>query len=337
MKNWTSAALAALLLAALGCSNDLNLAAPWKDIPVVYGFIDRLDTAHYVRVEKAFLDSETSALTIAKNPDSLYYSNVSVYFERKNGQRYPLERVDGALEGYLRDTGIFAQAPNILYKIRRNAINLQAGEDLKIVVERGDNLPIDTAVTQVVSDILLWSPSVASTNGIQLKPDDFFTIRFQPGAESIVFDIKATIHVKEITPANPTGLPLKTIDWPIVRGISRTNEIDEEVIHKFSSNSFYSILNQNLAPLNDPLAARYISAIDFRIDAGAKEIKEYNDLLLANTGLPGAELIPVYTNMSEGFGLFTSRGFSVFSDFRINQATRDWLMTNESTKALNFK
>ena len=66
MKWMPLAVLAAFLLTA--CSNDLEVAAPWKDIPVVWGMISRSDTAHYVRVEKAFLDPAVPAGTIAISP-----------------------------------------------------------------------------------------------------------------------------------------------------------------------------------------------------------------------------------------------------------------------------
>ena len=37
------------------CETDVVLEGEWKDIPVVYAFLSIQDTAHYVRVEKAFL------------------------------------------------------------------------------------------------------------------------------------------------------------------------------------------------------------------------------------------------------------------------------------------
>ena len=81
MKKLVFAAFA--LVSFFACSNEFTLTEKWKDIPVVYGFLDQKDTAHYVRVEKAFLDPLTSALTIAKNfPDSLYYKDAAVYLER---------------------------------------------------------------------------------------------------------------------------------------------------------------------------------------------------------------------------------------------------------------
>ena len=64
------------------CDNEIDLVAEWKSIPVVYGLINVQDTAHYLRIEKAFLDPSVGAPTLAQIPDSLYYDNILVQIER---------------------------------------------------------------------------------------------------------------------------------------------------------------------------------------------------------------------------------------------------------------
>ena len=99
------------------CDNELVVVDKWKDIPVVWGLLSKSDTAHYIRVEKAFLDPTTSAYDIARIPDSLYYDEAVVTLKRVNtGQVFTLERVDGDLEGYPREGGVFAEVPNYLYE-----------------------------------------------------------------------------------------------------------------------------------------------------------------------------------------------------------------------------
>ena len=64
-----------LLLGSMlsSCSNDFEVSAPWKEVPVAYALLSPKDSAHYVRIEKAFLDPNVSALEIAQIADSLYY------------------------------------------------------------------------------------------------------------------------------------------------------------------------------------------------------------------------------------------------------------------------
>ena len=75
--------LPVLALILSQCSNDFDVTADWKEIPVVYAFLNPKDSAHYIRVEKAFLDPETSAYTIADIADSLYYpaDAIAVFIE----------------------------------------------------------------------------------------------------------------------------------------------------------------------------------------------------------------------------------------------------------------
>ncbi|KAA3638695.1 MAG: hypothetical protein DWQ02_04770, partial [Bacteroidetes bacterium] len=76
MKNIGLILLATLSITA--CTTDFQLEGEWKDIPVVYGFISVADTAHYIRVEKAFLEPGGDANQIAQIADSLYYDNATV-------------------------------------------------------------------------------------------------------------------------------------------------------------------------------------------------------------------------------------------------------------------
>ena len=136
------------------CSNDFDVTAPWRDIPVVYGLLNADEDVHFIRLEKAFLDPENSALSIAQVADSLYYENAIVQLERvSNGEifTYTLQRVDGDAPGVNqpRDLGIFATSPNWLYKIDADQINLVPGETIKLIVDRGNGLPLVTAQTVV--------------------------------------------------------------------------------------------------------------------------------------------------------------------------------------------
>ncbi len=319
----------------LGCSNDFDLTDTWKDIPIVYGFLDQKDTAHYVRVEKAFLDPRTSALTIAKNfPDSLYYTDAAVYLQRgSDGMKFLLDRVDGTLEGHPRDTGIFAQNPNILYKVKQSKINLKPGELCTLIIERGDNLPEVSAQTTILGALELRSP-IQAISGVTFKTDDQFSFRWSAPEEAQIFDISAVIRVVE---QNAAGTTSRTFNWPIARNIKRLTPTGD-VVAKVPGSAFYRFLQDNLEP--PPSGTfRYIlsSGIDFRIDGGGAEINEYNDVLNANAGISGAELIPIFTNLSEGFGLFTSRGYAVETGFGPSPITRDSLEFGQYTKNLGFK
>ncbi len=124
-----------LLLSA--CSNDFEVTAPWKEIPIVYGILSPQDTAHYLRIEKAFLDPNQSALEVAQIADSLYYpeNSITVWLVPtiNPNNRIQLQRVNGALEGYPRDPGVFAGAAQLA---------LQSKTHGRILARIWGNLPL---------------------------------------------------------------------------------------------------------------------------------------------------------------------------------------------------
>lgn len=66
---------------------------------------------------------------IAQIPDSLYYDNATVQIKNiDTGEVFDLEKVDGNLEGYQRDAGVFADAPNYLYKIKAEEAGFEGGK-----------------------------------------------------------------------------------------------------------------------------------------------------------------------------------------------------------------
>ena len=155
-----------LFLAA--CSNEFEVTAPWKEVPVVYGLISPDDTAHYVRVEKAFLDPEKSALEIAKIADSIYYPEnaITVFLERDSDKkRFQMTRVDGAKEGYPRKDGIFATSPNWLYKVKPTPGQpvVEIGKKYNVVVKRADGQPDVTGSTTVPGDFYFNKPNQVQT------------------------------------------------------------------------------------------------------------------------------------------------------------------------------
>jgi hypothetical protein len=132
MKSFFFGALALFSLAIVtnGCKDDFDPSGNFEEIPIVYGLLNQQDTAHYIRIERAFLEKATSALTLARDTNSLYFKNLNVTLEQldNRGQTvltFPLSRVNGTLEGYPRESGIFNSNPNILYKTKAKCMAAQ--------------------------------------------------------------------------------------------------------------------------------------------------------------------------------------------------------------------
>src|ERR1700756_5552 len=101
-----------------GCSNSLNLLAPYKEIVSVYGLLNQDDPIQYIRIERVFLGAQNAFIT-AQNQDSVYFQSgeLTVTMQRwKNGVQVSVDNpATSVMEITLTDTllqaatGVFNQ------------------------------------------------------------------------------------------------------------------------------------------------------------------------------------------------------------------------------------
>ncbi len=337
-----------LLLLGLGlsaCSNDFDVTAPWKEIPVVYGILSPQDTAHYIRIEKAFLDPERSSLQIAQIVDSLYYpaDAIAVWLELASNPntRVQLQRVDGGLEGYPRTEGIFAGSPNWLYKFKQDPnFQMQTGKVYKLVIKRNDGKEDITAETTIPATFTLVKPFLGDpVPNISFAGSVATPIRWRSDENAYFFNLTFRIRINERN-LNGTLAQSYTLVWEAAKNIKRALDVPAqnglyEANTAISGNSFYNFLAQHL---QRPPANRYrqFAGCDIIIDGGGKEIQEFLETVAANSGLTGAEVFPNYSNISEGYGVFTAKNRTLAENVRINALTVDSMNMNPIADTLGF-
>lgn len=307
------------------CDNDLDLISDKKDIPVVYGLLTPFDTAQYFRIERAFIDPSTSALEIAQRPDSLYYPNITVKLTSGNNE-YLFSRVDGNLEGYPREDGAFATAPNILYKALTSDLNLVQGELYNLEINRGDDLTLVTASTSLVEAPRISRPS--SSSRIDFDYVDLTKITWRAAQGGQIFDVRLYINMIERNQDPNIADKEVALTWPAGRNI----EGEEFGIN---GKAFYQYLQNNL--VEDVNISRIFRNVEVEVIAGGAEILEYIKVGQANLGITSSQDIPTYTNLSEGFGLFSSKGKAIVEGVQVSSGTLDSLRDGVFTKALNFR
>ena len=334
-----------LAIATIGllqaCSNDFELTENSEPLPVVYGVISAQDTAIYIRVEKSFVSQTISGKDLALNPDNLYYDNAEVVLRHtKTSKEFKLRKVDGNLEGYKRDKGSFADAPNYLYKIRKNEINLIPGDDYKLIVRKSDGNIICEATTPILNvmsddkgDIL--SPS--TTAKLSFIYGSFVEVSFIPDKNAVIHDIIFTINYREIKNGVESK---KSVDWKA--GINVSSKIggaSPVYLYPVSGRSFYQFL-AGVIPANDPLnpVVRVFDNINMSIISGGQPIKDYINVGQINLGITSSGEIPVYSNISnKGRGIFSSKTSFTREGMILAGTSLDSLRNGIYTKNLNFK
>ncbi len=328
--------LLVLILSALflsNCSTDFELEAEWKDIPIVYSFISVQDSIHYVRVEKAFLEPGGNALEIAKIADSLYYDNLTVEIEKmETGKAFVLERVLGSEVGLPKEEGLFASEPHYLYRIPASELQLEEGEPVRLIINRGDEIEPAIAETRIVGEIdsSRFNPPnrIATTRYGQVV-----RIAFNPDDNARIFDIRFRFFYREKLPGEGQ-FSLKSVDWVISPDLVRSqsqNNVDLEADWE----NFYRSLARQIPEVNG--ADRIFSHMDLLITGAGNELYEFIRVNRANTGITSAQSVPTYTNLEGGLGIFTSRYTLRRKQFELVTEARDSLRSSIYTNGLNFR
>jgi hypothetical protein len=331
--------LGGLSLFTSSCSNNFQLTENAPEVAVVYGIISSKDTATYIRVEKAFVDENISGENLAKDAANLYFENIVVKLKHTpTGNEYLLQRVDGNLEGYKRDEGAFASAPNYLYKIKKSELNLIPKDEYKLIVSKNDGEIITESSTKILT------PLSDATNDVEPKAtvllnfgyNTDYRITWFADENSVIHDIIFVVHYTEIINGVSTD---KSVDWK-----AAVNFIDKQSgsnSYTFASKgkAFYDFLAGELTPAgpNNPVT-RIFNSISIKILSGGQPIRDYIKIGQANLGITSSGEIPVYTNLSNGSrGIFSSKTEFLREGMDINKPTLDSLRNGIITKNLNFK
>ncbi|MBK9377823.1 MAG: hypothetical protein IPM86_06060 [Saprospiraceae bacterium] len=123
-----------------------------------------------------------------------------------------------------------------------------------------------------------------------------------------------------------SAIALKSIKLPKLRDAPNKSVT-------FTNNDFYDALASQLTV--DPNITRFLKDVSLDLRAGGPEIQSLNDLVRANTGVTASQEIPRYTNLSEGYGIFSST-HSIVLAMNIDQKTLSEIRKNNSTRLLNF-
>lgn len=325
------AAFLMLITFFVACDNELNVIEPKQDIPVVYGFLNLADSAQYIRVERAFVDESTSALDLAQDPEALYYDNVIVELVNGDGERYELERVDANLEGFQREDGAFAQAPNYVYKIRTEDIELKGGDEISLVITRGDSLPVIEATTQILGPTEIKSP--ASQNAVILDFDYVDRNRFiwQAAEGASIHDLFFNFKYRERSPETGGSFEPRSVTW---RALTNFRETDERVDVELDGLSFYTFLRGAIEI--DPAAERRFDELEMVVVSGGIEIDNFVSVGSANLGITSTQDVPVFTNIPGGRGIFSSINRTRLEQINLSSGTIDSLREGIYTRELNF-
>lgn len=327
-----------LLLLLASCSEDFNVGAPYKPITVVYGLMDVADTAHYIRIQKAFFDENKSAFNMAQTADSNFFSSLVVHLKSiYNGVTVwdeVLPRVDLIKEGYGKDSGaFFYRDSSFAYKTKRK---LGADTTYRLVIINTATDETDSAETPIILNSFLIATSNVGFGQQSGKQTPWTPVFYKP-ANAATYE--GLLRFRWVDVDAVTNAELR--DDSVTYHFFATKEDERSVTLSLDPAAFYAFLQSNI-PAADPLRIyRKISKADLIIWVGTQDFKNYIAINGAQGGLTADEIKPIYTNVKGAnvYGLFTAR---TSLTKRLPYAPEpgnvlDSLLNKASLKSLNFK
>jgi hypothetical protein len=316
-----------VLVAAIwsSCKNDVQLNAEYKEIVVVYGLLDRNDTVHYIRIQRAYQNTNATAQSIAQNPDSLYFDSLDVTVTDQNTSVVYHLTKDVSV---YKDTGYFQNKVNVLYRFsdplapthiyRLDIKNLLTGNAVygsTLVVGNPQQI---TGPAGDTIDILVGKKIRAS---------------FKSGINARAYDVFFRFRYDEFDSATGNLMAQKHLDYYLLRsGLTSSTSGGEDIEQSIQSDDLITFIGNAIEEKEG--VKRVATHLDAFYAGAAEDLNVYLDVSKPSIGI--VQKKPEFTNVVNGYGLFSSR--NVFMrPHPLNTATQKTLRDNIATKHLGWK
>jgi hypothetical protein len=323
------------------CSNDLEINAPWKDVTVVFGLLNKNETTHYIRISKAFL-GEGDALQFASQFDSLYYNpdllDVKVY--RVFNGVVEDSFLCAAVTDIDKDPGIFSSPSQILYAFDATLTSsVPTTNDrlqnsiYRLVVKNTQTGNVASAETKLVSNITLITPGNA-IDELPLYPQNATLIKYKTGENGKMYELFLRFKYREYSLLDQSDIVSKVVEINLGRITNDNTDGGKEMRMTIENSSIYQALFAAI-PKSTPenTKYRYADSLQFQINVAADDMTTYLNVNQPSNTV--AQERPQYTNIENGLGLFSSRN-SITRTKYIDDFTVDTLRRNPLTEEMNW-
>lgn len=284
-----------------GCDNDIDLNAPYKDIPVVYSFLDQNEPIQIIRIQKAFQNNDgVTVFEAARNADSLYFDTLVVTLRNlANNVVYNCVAVDTIS----RDSGFFGTQKNINYVVAIPRNNNQVDEEYELNIFNPKSDERYRSRAKIVKDAAIDGRTVFLT----LDPRSFIPFRFVQGRNAVIHDCAISFEYTETDLTS--GLTVdKSLEFFIVKN-QEINSQGQVVDFRVQALTLINFWKSQIPA--DPNKQRKYKAFRYVVYGGGADFKILLDLAKPNTGI--VQKKPEFSNIEGGLGIFTSRNKVVSS------------------------
>lgn len=332
-----------------GCSTDLDVTAPYKEITVVYSLLNKNDDIHWVKINKAFL-GDGDAFVYAQVPDSTEYSEEEMPDSINGSLVRRIERVDenGNVVATLalRDTildgrldGLFNGPLHKMYYFRGDLPGgrlAYEGRYRLVAIAKGNKVE---AITPIVNDLTVYTPTANPSTELALKQSNSYQsvpIKWFTTSNGRRYEAYYRFHYDEIT--TDGVIHPKFFDTFVGSVISSGGPGQSDEV-SLNGELFYQTVANRVPQLAEAdVQQRIFRGVEFYWWIAAADLHTY--LQLANPISGIVEERPDYSNITGGYGLMSSRMFRLVPDGgarkTFNPQSRDELTGGAYTGGLDF-
>ena len=321
-----------------GCENEIDIAADWKEIAVVYGALNPNQPKNYVRIQRAYLDEDQAAVAFSNSVDSIYFDTLDVFLDEfVNGsfsQTYTLKRVNGNDIGLEKDSGLFYSDDNYLYELSDPIKPSQFATDYQYrLVIRNPNTGYECkANIMSIGQAEIKGP-VSNTGGTIYFLNESIPVTFQEGKHARAYKVEMDFRVREMQKDNPSNEQIVDYKWTLVN-LGKTQSLRGFELGRYlvASSGFFANLASAI-PENENLERRLVD-FDLTFYGISDDFNTYLSVNKPSIGI--VQKKPEFSNIDNGIGLFASRNIASFENLSFHESTLGLIQTNEKTKNLGF-
>lgn len=318
----------------------------YKSIPVIYGILNQRDSVHYIRVQKAFLGAG-DAYFFSQTPDSNYFKDITVTLMPYKINETTGDTVSGNPKVItLSETFVPGKNPGDFFggsqKLYATTVKLDSSFSYLLKVYNNENGEVYSSSTKLVERITWSSPNASASSFITfasaLGAYVPYTAKWDIGENGYTTELSLVIKYRAVfyTDATTKDTIAKQIVWKQSaknKGENNNNAFFQESLSG-NTGEFYKFLNQAIPVPGDTLV-RIFDGIDFVADVGAYEL--YNFLNLNQPTTTIVQDKPIYSNITGGYGVFSSRLSATQKAKFLNSASTKELKEGQYTSALKFQ
>lgn len=334
-KLFLSFSLLAALIGFNACSTDVELYADYKDIPVIYGLLNATEDTNFVRINRAFSGSNENPINanqVALIADSCNYPGklkaYIVEYKSSYGNQFTPTGDTLRLDTMtIRDKqeGIF-YAPNqkVYFTTDKDKfVNNYGSTNFKyklFVFKDNDTITAETGIVGGEE----FKISTYSLHFTSDPTDNISKIKFKPADNAVFYDMEFVFNYHDSVIGRPRVD--KQVSYSFgAKSIESLNSENGLYYFTYSNNILFNLLeaaigSDTVYDANHPHVERWFDThpIEIKLSAGADELYNY---IQVNSQSGFSQTVPDYTNVSGGFGVFSSR-INITSNAQISQGTQ---------------